>query len=112
MPDPVGPPASGAAELSAVPIRSDGSIDRLPATWLQSVLWAQLHAGWSYLAEHDGSRHEVLGLVTRTFASAVTPEPDRANHTYPARCRADCTDGSPEPTGGQRQRQRQRDVRE
>ncbi|MDG4795861.1 TetR/AcrR family transcriptional regulator [Micromonospora sp. WMMD1082] len=53
---------------------ADGSIDpALPATWLQSVLWSQLYAGWSYLAEHDVSRHEVLGLVTRTIAGAVAP---------------------------------------
>ena len=53
---------------------ADGSIDRaLPALWLQSVLWSQLYAGWSYLTEHDVSRHEVLGLVTRTVAGAVAP---------------------------------------
>lgn len=55
---------------------ADGSIDpALPAAWLQSVLWAQLYAGWSYLVEHDVSRHEVLGLVTRTVVGAVTPHP-------------------------------------
>ncbi|MFV2100156.1 TetR/AcrR family transcriptional regulator [Micromonospora sp. LOL_024] len=51
---------------------ADGSIDpALPSAWVQSVLWAQLYAGWSYLTEHDVSRQEVLGLVTHTVAGAV-----------------------------------------
>ncbi|MEV6694163.1 TetR/AcrR family transcriptional regulator [Micromonospora sp. NPDC051196] len=53
---------------------ADGSIDpALPGTWLQSVLWSQLYAGWSYLTEHDVSRHEALGLVIRTLTGAVKP---------------------------------------
>ncbi|WP_223884165.1 TetR/AcrR family transcriptional regulator [Micromonospora craniellae] len=53
---------------------ADGSIDpALPAPWLQSVLWSQLYGGWSYLASHEVSRHEALGLVIRTVAGAVAP---------------------------------------
>jgi TetR/AcrR family transcriptional repressor of lfrA len=51
---------------------TDGSIDpELPASWIQSLLWSQLYAGWSYLAEHGVSRHEVLRLVTRCIGGAV-----------------------------------------
>ncbi|KXK63129.1 hypothetical protein AWW66_04940 [Micromonospora rosaria] len=60
---------------------ADGTIDpALPADWLQSTLWSQLYGGWSYLAEHDISRHEVLTLVTRTLTKAIAPPPphDRA----------------------------------
>ncbi|GIE33696.1 hypothetical protein Ait01nite_067410 [Actinoplanes italicus] len=53
---------------------TDGSIDpELPALWIQSLLWSQLYAGWSYLAEHGVSRHEVLRLVTRSIGGAVRP---------------------------------------
>jgi TetR/AcrR family transcriptional repressor of lfrA len=53
---------------------TDGSIDpELPALWIQSLLWSQLYAGWSYLAEHGVSRHEVLRLVTRCIGGAVRP---------------------------------------
>ncbi|MFG2064309.1 TetR/AcrR family transcriptional regulator [Micromonospora sp. NPDC048871] len=58
---------------------ADGSIDpALPATWLQSVLWSQLYAGWSYLTEHQVSRHEALALVLRTLTGAVKPPPHPA----------------------------------
>ncbi|GAB3152007.1 hypothetical protein GCM10027290_42070 [Micromonospora sonneratiae] len=53
----------------------DGTIDtELPPTWVQSVLWSQLYAGWSYVAETGESRHEVLRLVLRTVDGAVAPK--------------------------------------
>jgi TetR/AcrR family transcriptional repressor of lfrA len=53
---------------------ADGSIDaELPALWIQSLLWSQLYAGWSYMAEHGVSRHEALRLVERCVGSAVRP---------------------------------------
>jgi AcrR family transcriptional regulator len=56
----------------------DGSVDReLPASWIVSLIWSQLYAGWSYLAEHGVSRHEALRLVLRSVAGAVTPRTDR-----------------------------------
>ncbi|TDB78808.1 TetR/AcrR family transcriptional regulator [Micromonospora sp. KC721] len=53
----------------------DGTIDpELPATWIQSVLWSQLYAGWSYLADTRISRHEALRLVVRTLSGAIAPK--------------------------------------
>jgi TetR/AcrR family transcriptional regulator, repressor for lfrA len=53
----------------------DGSVDpELPATWIVSLIWSQLYAGWSYIAEHGVSRHEALRLVLRCVAGAVRPE--------------------------------------
>jgi TetR/AcrR family transcriptional regulator, repressor for lfrA len=52
----------------------DGTIDpELPATWLTSLLWSQLYAAWSFVDEHDASRHDVLRLLVRTVTGAVTP---------------------------------------
>lgn len=57
----------------------DGTIDaELPADWLDSLLWSQLYAGWSYLGHSDVSRHEVLRLVLRTVSGAVAPKPPSA----------------------------------
>ncbi|MEU4569881.1 TetR/AcrR family transcriptional regulator [Micromonospora sp. NPDC023956] len=54
----------------------DGSIDpELPAGWVQSIIWSQLYAGWSYLAETGASRHEVLRLVLRTVDGAIGARP-------------------------------------
>ncbi|MDQ7906324.1 TetR/AcrR family transcriptional regulator [Phytohabitans sp. ZYX-F-186] len=54
----------------------DGSIDpELPATWLESVLWSQLYAAWSYVTDSGESRHHVLRLMLRTLAGAVSPPP-------------------------------------
>ncbi|MEU8815392.1 TetR/AcrR family transcriptional regulator [Actinoplanes sp. NPDC048796] len=52
---------------------ADGSIDPvLPPDWVISLMWSQLYAAWSYLAERPGaSRHHVLDLLTRTLANAV-----------------------------------------
>lgn len=64
-------------QFSAVVERGhhDGTIDaELPANWLQSVLWSQLYAGWSYLADTGASRHEVLRLVARTLDGAIAPK--------------------------------------
>lgn len=52
----------------------DGTVDpELPATWIVSLIWSQLYAGWSYIAEHDVSRHEALRLILRSVAGAVAP---------------------------------------
>ena len=53
----------------------DGSIDAgLPADWVQSLIWSQLYAAWSYLGERPAvSRHDVLALLTRTIANALRP---------------------------------------
>jgi len=52
----------------------DGTIDIcLPAPWLSSLMWSQLYAGWSYVASHNASRHEVLRLVVRTVEGAIAP---------------------------------------
>ncbi|GAA4443069.1 TetR/AcrR family transcriptional regulator [Phytohabitans houttuyneae] len=52
----------------------DGSIDpELPVSWLESVLWSQLYAAWSYAAESGESRHQVLRLTVRTLAGAIAP---------------------------------------
>lgn len=54
---------------------ADGSIDpELPASWIQSLIWSQLYAGWSYLAEHRVSRHDTLRLVLRCVSGAVRPQ--------------------------------------
>ena len=54
---------------------ADGSIDpELPASWIQSLIWSQLYAGWSYLAEYQASRHETLRLILRCVSGAVRPE--------------------------------------
>jgi AcrR family transcriptional regulator len=52
----------------------DGSIDpELPASWLETVLWSQLYAAWSYVAESGESRHRVLRMMVRTLAGAIAP---------------------------------------
>lgn len=54
----------------------DGTIDpELPVDWVQSLIWSQLYAGWSYLAETDASRHEVLRLILRTVDGAIAVRP-------------------------------------
>lgn len=54
----------------------DGSIDpELPPEWVQSLMWSQLYAGWSYLSLGGNSRHHVLHLVLRTVSGAVTVPP-------------------------------------
>jgi TetR/AcrR family transcriptional repressor of lfrA len=51
---------------------ADGTIDpSLPVDWVQSVLWAQLYAGWSYMAEFQVSRHEALRLVLHCLGGAL-----------------------------------------
>lgn len=53
---------------------ADGSIDtELPALWIQSLLWSQLYVGWSFLAENNASRHDVLRLVLRCVEGAIRP---------------------------------------
>jgi TetR/AcrR family transcriptional repressor of lfrA len=53
---------------------ADGSIDpELPPVWIQSLMWSQLYAGWSYLAEAGASRHETLRLILRCVDGAVRP---------------------------------------
>lgn len=54
---------------------ADGSIDpELPAAWVESLLWSQLYAGWSYLGDTAGtSRHDVLRLLTRSLGNALRP---------------------------------------
>jgi TetR/AcrR family transcriptional repressor of lfrA len=55
---------------------ADGSIDpELPASWVQSLMWSQLYAGWSYLAEYGASRHDTLRLVLRCVSGALRPQP-------------------------------------
>ncbi len=50
----------------------DGSIDdELPASWVESMLWCSLYAGWSYTTETGGSRHDSLRLVVRSFKGAI-----------------------------------------
>lgn len=52
--------------------RSDGSLDPdLPASWIESMLWSALYAGWSYTNDTGGSRHESLRLVVRSLDGAV-----------------------------------------
>jgi TetR/AcrR family transcriptional regulator, repressor for lfrA len=53
---------------------ADGSIDAgLPADWLESLLWSQLYAAWSYVRDHpQASRHHVLDLLLRTLGNALT----------------------------------------
>lgn len=54
----------------------DGTIDpALPPAWVQSLLWSQLYAGWSYHKEGCASRHEALRLVARTISQAITAQP-------------------------------------
>jgi AcrR family transcriptional regulator len=56
--------------------QADGSIDpELPVSWLHSVLWAQLYAAWSYVADSGESRHQVLRLTLRTLSGAIAPRP-------------------------------------
>ncbi|BBH70565.1 TetR family transcriptional regulator [Actinoplanes sp. OR16] len=69
-------PAGGGCdpEFTALVARghADGTIDpSLPADWVQSVLWAQLYAGWSYMAEQRVSRHEALRLVLHCLGGAL-----------------------------------------
>ncbi|WP_433824958.1 TetR/AcrR family transcriptional regulator [Actinoplanes sp. CA-015351] len=61
-------------EFTAMVLRghADGTIDpSLPADWVQSVLWAQLYAGWGYLAEQRVSRHEALRLILHSLGGAL-----------------------------------------
>jgi TetR/AcrR family transcriptional repressor of lfrA len=52
----------------------DGTIDpSLPADWVQYMMWSQLYAGWSYLAETEATRHEALRLLVRTVVHGVRP---------------------------------------
>ncbi|HEV7709080.1 MAG TPA: TetR/AcrR family transcriptional regulator [Asanoa sp.] len=52
----------------------DGTIDiGLPVSWLSSLMWSQLYAGWSYASQNGTSRHEVLKLVVRTVDGAIAP---------------------------------------
>ncbi|MGK5741129.1 TetR/AcrR family transcriptional regulator [Micromonospora sp. URMC 103] len=54
----------------------DGTIDPdLPVDWVQSLIWSQLYAGWSYQTETGASRHEVLRLILRTVDGAIAPRP-------------------------------------
>ncbi|HEX8628392.1 MAG TPA: TetR/AcrR family transcriptional regulator [Catenuloplanes sp.] len=56
----------------------DGTVDpELPASWLQSLVWSQLYAGWSYVADTGTSRHEVLRLILRTIDGAVSVKTPR-----------------------------------
>jgi AcrR family transcriptional regulator len=52
----------------------DGTIDaELPAEWLESLMWSQLYAAWSFLGDHpDASRHHVLHLLIRSLGNALT----------------------------------------
>ncbi|GLW35083.1 TetR/AcrR family transcriptional regulator [Actinoplanes regularis] len=51
----------------------DGTIDpELPATWIQSLIWSQLYAGWSYTGDQCVSRHEALRLILRSIEGAVS----------------------------------------
>ncbi|GIE95463.1 TetR/AcrR family transcriptional regulator [Paractinoplanes rishiriensis] len=53
---------------------ADGSIDpRLPATWLDNLMWAQLYAACHF--EGHRSRHEVLDLLVRSYGGALRPYP-------------------------------------
>ncbi len=57
---------------------TDGSVDpELPSSWVISLLWSQLYAGWAYMAEHGLSRHEVMRLVLRSVTGALTPPAHR-----------------------------------
>ncbi|OJF13224.1 TetR/AcrR family transcriptional regulator [Couchioplanes caeruleus] len=52
----------------------DGTVDRgLPADWISSLVWSQLYAGWSYIGEHQVSRHEALRLILRSIEGALAP---------------------------------------
>lgn len=54
----------------------DGTVDpELPVSWVTSLVWSHLYAGWAYIAEQDVSRHEALRLVLRCITGAVTPRP-------------------------------------
>jgi AcrR family transcriptional regulator len=51
----------------------DGTVDpELPASWIQSLIWSQLYAGWSYIGEQGVSRHEALRLILRSIEGAVS----------------------------------------
>ena len=57
----------------------DGSIDpELPADWLQSLLWSQLYAGWSFHTVNGTSRQQCLQLVVRTLGGAIAVQPREA----------------------------------
>jgi AcrR family transcriptional regulator len=79
----VGDPAweeSGACDPAFVAMvkrgHHDGTIDpELPADWLQSLLWSQLYAGWSYQSERGASRQQTLQLVVRTLTGAIAVQP-------------------------------------
>ena len=50
----------------------DGTVDpELPSSWIQSLIWSQLYAGWSYLREQGVSRHDALRLILRSIEGAV-----------------------------------------
>ncbi|RZU49713.1 TetR family transcriptional regulator [Krasilnikovia cinnamomea] len=51
----------------------DGTVDpELPALWIQSLIWSQLYAGWSYIGDQRVSRHEALRLILRSIEGAVS----------------------------------------
>ena len=35
--------------------------------WVQSLIWSQLYAAWSYMNDTGTSRHEALRLILRTI---------------------------------------------
>lgn len=57
----------------------DGTIDpRMPARWVQNVLWSLLYAAWQHAQTPGVPRHEALELCLHALRKAVTPPPGRA----------------------------------
>lgn len=52
----------------------DGSIDAgQPVSWLVSMLWCALYAGWSWVQDTGTSRHDALDLVLRSLDGVLRP---------------------------------------
>jgi len=54
--------------------QQDASIDAAqPVSWLVSMLWCTLYAGWSWVQETGASRHDALALVLRSLDGVLLP---------------------------------------
>ncbi|MFI6394460.1 TetR/AcrR family transcriptional regulator [Nonomuraea sp. NPDC050547] len=52
--------------------REEGSVDaRMPASWVQQVMWALLYAAWQQIRDEETSKHDALGLCLLAFRKAV-----------------------------------------
>ncbi|WP_157245253.1 TetR/AcrR family transcriptional regulator [Nonomuraea typhae] len=50
----------------------EGDLDgRMPASWVQQVMWALLYASWQHIREDEAPKHDALSLCLLAFRKAV-----------------------------------------